>query len=386
MSNISTIQNQCFGCRSCEQVCPQNCITMISSNEGFLYPFIDEEKCVDCNLCLKACPVENSKEHRDTPKSVWGLKNKNNIDIMKSASGGAADIISKIILQQGGIVYGAAYDENLVVKHIEVTCEKEKYKLQSSKYVQSDTNDCYSRVRRQLGAGKKVLFTGTPCQIAGLYSFLGKDMTNLYTLDLICHGVPSPKFFEKYLEYQKHKLKENILYFNFRSKEKRGWGTQYLLKTKTKTKKRYISLTLDRYGNHFMKGDCYRECCYSCPFSNLNRVADITVGDFWGVSQSHPEFYSSKGVSSVFINSNKGRALFEKIRSFSDYIPITVDEGLFRQGNLVKPSIRPLSRDTFYDEIESAFFIEKMKNGIQIKERIKSILPIKVINCIKRHI
>ena len=252
--------------------------------------------------------MENTEFHRSVPQKVWALRNKNDADIMRSASGGAADSAAKTVLQMGGVVYGATYDEHLAVSHIEVTNEAEKEKLQSSKYVQSDPKDTYTKARQRLAGGKTVLFTGTPCQIAGLYAFLGSDHENLYTIDLICHGVPSPKFFKKYLEYQNKKMAGRVIYFNFRSKDKRGWGTQYLLKTKTKTKTKILSL--DRYGKHFMDGDCYRESCYQCAYANTSRVGDLTVGDFWGISKSHPNFNSTKCVSSVFVNTEKGQKLF----------------------------------------------------------------------------
>ena len=142
---------------------------------------------------------------------------------------------------------------------------------------------------------------------------MGGNPENLYTVDLICHGVPSPKFFKKYLEYQNKQTAGRVIYFNFRSKDKRGWGTQYLLKTKTKTKTK--TLSLDRYGKHFMDGDCYRESCYKCAYANTSRVGDLTVGDFWGIAKSHPSFNSPKGVSSVFVNTEKGQKLFEMMRS-----------------------------------------------------------------------
>lgn len=382
MDNVSIIQNKCYGCRSCEQVCPKNCINIKPSKEGFLYPYVDEDKCVYCGLCLKACPVKNVKEHRNKPQSVWAFRNKNEKEIMSSASGGAADVAAGVVLHQNGVVYGAAYDDNFGVRHIEVTDKFEKEKIKSSKYVQSDINGCYLKAKDALSKNKLVLFTGTPCQIAGLYAFLGEDSSNLYTLDLICHGVPSPKFFEKYIAYQNRKMNGNILYYNFRSKAKRGWGTQYLLKTKNKTKTKILSL--DRYGKHFMDGDCYRESCYQCPYANIDRVGDVTVGDFWGILQSHPDFYSSKGVSSVFINTEKGEKLFESMKEYADVLQITLDEGLVKQGNLVKPSNRPKSRDGFYEGIDQIDFIDKLKVGLQIKERIKAALPAEIVRFLKR--
>ena len=382
MDNITIIENKCYGCRSCEQVCPKSCITIKPTKEGFLYPYVEEKKCVSCGLCLKACPAERIKEHRNKPQSVWAFRNKSTEEIMKSASGGAADIATSIILQHNGVVYGAVYDENFIVKHAEVTNKAEKSKLQSSKYVQSDINDCYSKTRKMLRSGKIVLFTGTPCQIAGLYAFLGGDAPNLYTLDLICHGVPSPRLFEKYLEYQNRKMKGKVLYFNFRSKDKRGWGTQYLLKTKTKTKTK--TLALDRYGKHFMEGDCYRECCYQCVYANIDRIGDITVGDFWGIDQTHPDFYSAKGVSSVFVNTEKGNKLFDQMKRLADVIPVTVKDGMVKQRNLIKPTIRPSSRDSFYKNIDEDNYIDEIKVGLEIKERIKSVLPLKVLKFIKQ--
>ena len=245
MENISRIKEKCVGCKSCEQSCPKHCISMVENKEGFWYPSVDEKSCIECKVCLKKCPVENTEFHRNEPHRVWAWRNKNDVDIMRSASGGAADSAAKTILQMGGVVYGAAYDEQLAVSHIEVTDEAERENLQSSKYVQSDPKDSYTKVKQRLSEGKTVLFTGTPCQIAGLYAFLGGNPENLYTVDLICHGVPSPKFFKKYLEYQNKQTAGRVIYFNFRSKDKRGWGTQYLLKTKTKTKTK--TLSLDRY-------------------------------------------------------------------------------------------------------------------------------------------
>lgn len=381
MKNVLEIRERCVGCRSCEQICPKHCISMVNDKAGFWYPSVLEHECGGCGLCLEGCPVENTSLHRNRPLYVWAFRNKNDIDIQRSASGGAADIAAKIILENGGVVFGAAYDAQMVVSHIEVIINEDRKKIQSSKYVQSDTKNCYSRVKSILSEGKKVLFTGTPCQIAGLYSFLGKDYESLYTIDLICHGVPSSVFFKKYLEYQEKKMKERVIYYNFRSKEKRGWGTQYMLKTKTKTKTKMLSL--DPYGKKFMDGDCYRESCYQCPYANIERVGDLTVGDFWGIAKSHPKFNSAKGISSVFINTKKGEKIFEKMRFFADVERTTIEEGMAKQHNLVYPSERPMTRDSFYASIDSPEFIDKIKIGIQLKARIKSMMPNALIQKIK---
>jgi coenzyme F420-reducing hydrogenase beta subunit len=384
MENISIIGDKCVGCRSCEQVCPASCISINENHEGFLYPSVDENACIRCGRCVRCCPVENEDMHRNQPTEVWALTNKNEENIMNSASGGASDILVRAILKEDGLAYGAAYDENLTVHHIEVTSDEDAYKLQSSKYVQSNTEDTYTQIKKRLKERKKVLFTGTPCQVAGLYSFLGGDNENLYTVDLICHGVPSPKLFKKYVEYQENVFGGKLIYYNFRSKEKRGWGTQYLLKTKTKTKTKTNILSLDRYGKHFMASDCFRECCYQCVYSNTDRVGDITIGDFWGIGKNHPDFFTPKGVSSVFVNTNKGRELLELIKQNGKVEKATLQEGLIKQGNLVKPSGRPENRDHFYDDIDDPGFIQNLKVGLALKERVKSVVPASVIRKIKQ--
>lgn len=215
----------------------------------------------------------------------------------------------------------------------------------------------------------------------GMSSNNAKFNEELEKLDLICHGVPSPKFFKKYLEYQNKQTAGRVIYFNFRSKDKRGWGTQYLLKTKTKTKTK--TLSLDRYGKHFMDGDCYRESCYKCAYANTSRVGDLTVGDFWGIAKSHPSFNSPKGVSSVFVNTEKGQKLFEMMRVLAEVEEATLEEGMVKQHNLVQPSNRPVTRDTFYKSIDEPGFIENIKVGFQPKARLKFVLPNKLIQKIK---
>lgn len=314
MKNISGIGNKCYGCGSCEQKCPVNCITVEENHEGFIYPIVNSEKCIECKICINSCPVINVDKikNKNTIKQ-YAVINNDRKRLLNSASGGMSDVVAYYIIDNGGVVYGAAYDAKLKVKHIRVDNKKDLYRIQSSKYVQSDTRNIYNFVKKDLRDDKVVLFTGTPCQIAGLYAFLGdKNNDNLYTLDIICHGVPSPKFFEKYINYIEHKLNEKVIFYNFRDKSKKGWGTQYLLKTKTKTKTK--TLALDKYGSHFMKGDCYRESCYKCQFANIKRPGDITTGDFWGVYSVYPDFASRDGVSSVIINNRKGEKLFESIR------------------------------------------------------------------------
>lgn len=382
MDNIMKIGKACVGCRSCELSCPQTCIRFQPDQEGFLYPSVDETLCTQCGVCLRKCPAFDFKPQGRRPVRILGLENNDKKRIIQSASGGASDLFARSVIQAGGCVYGCAYTEQLEVKHIKVDKAEDLYRIQSSKYVQSDVNDCYQSVKHELDKGRFVLFTGTPCQAAGLYQYLGvRSRDNLFTLDLICHGVPSPEFLKKYFEYQEKKLGEKLEHFNFRSKEKRGWGTQYLLKTKTKTERNLLSL--DKYGKHFINGDCYRECCYECRYASIDRVGDITVGDFWGVEKINPGFASAAGVSAVLINSLQGNKLFERVKGQASVIETNLEAILPKQGNLQHPTGRPPGRDGFYERIQDEKFIDNLKVGVCLKERLKALLPGKLVQILK---
>ncbi|HEY9060630.1 MAG TPA: Coenzyme F420 hydrogenase/dehydrogenase, beta subunit C-terminal domain [Pseudobacteroides sp.] len=384
--NIREVGTACVGCRGCEQICPCNCIDINENHEGFLYPVIRENACVNCGLCVKHCPAMNpSKFQSEAPVAVYALKNKDEKRILDSASGGASDLIAHWAIKMSGVVFGCTYTKDMQVEHTSVDKYEELQRIQSSKYVQSNLKNCYSIAKKFIDEGKVVLFTGTPCQIAGLYSYLGKrEHGNLYTIDLICHGVPSPHFLLKYFKFLEKKLNEPVLEYNFRSKEKRGWGTHYLLRTATRTKSQ--ALSLDRYGKHFMDGDCYRECCYQCKYATTRRVGDITIGDFWGIQKCHPEFASKFGVSSVLANNEKGKLMINSIRENAEIIECSLDEVMMKQGNLIRPTIRPDGRDLFYKNITNEDFIEKIKIGLNIKERVKSVIPKSIIDYLKRRL
>lgn len=383
MNNITKIGDKCVGCRSCELQCPKKCIQYTENKEGFFYPVVDAQNCIDCGKCLQHCPMNDKEDAKKSPIGVYGFKNKDKKRIVNSASGGAADTIVQHILEKQGVVYGCAYDDNFRVHHIEVTSKEESWRLQSSKYVQSDIEDCYKRAESRLKNGELVLFIGTPCQIAGLKSYLGKvEYDNLYTIDLICHGVPSPKLFKKYIEYMENKMGEKVTYYNFRSKEKRGWCAQFSIGTKTK--KKTTELALDKYGKHFLLGNNYRESCYQCKYANTSRVSDITVGDLWGVEKIAPEFFSRDGVSLVMINTEKGKKIFEQIQNKVECIPCKLEAVMEKQKNLKGPTQRTAIRDTFYDEIDSDKMIHNLSVGIQLKHRIKCVMPASLIKKIKK--
>ena len=360
-------------------------MSMQPNKEGFLESFIDYEKCVDCGLCRLVCP-QNTKLHLLKPQKALAARDKNDTELKKSASGGAFAAAARVILSQGGVVVGAAYNDDMTVSHHIVDGLKDLPKLQSSKYVQSNTARTFKEVKKMLRDGRTVLYSGTPCQIAGLKGFLRKDYDNLYTMDVICHGVASPKLFAKYMEWLGGKMGGKIIYYDFRDKST-GWGLDYMTKTKTKTKT--MPCSLDPYYHHFLKGDTYRECCYYCLYARQERVSDITIGDYWGIENEHPEIYSTKGVSCLLVNTEKGKFLWNLISSEFISLESTFDKVARANHNLKAPTPRPAVRDNIYKQIDelpvNEYFASHLSVPFNLKARIKSVLPVGLKVLIKKY-
>lgn len=379
MNNIMQLGKSCCGCSGCEQICPKNCISMKPDSEGFLYPEVDESICIECGICIKHCPILTDVSRCNIPK-VYAAKYKDRGSTFKSTSGGLFIPIAKSVLSMGGVVFGCAYDENLVAKHIKVETEDELYRLQSSKYVQSDTRGIYKQVKTELQNGKEVLFSGTGCQAAGLRSFLGKDYGNLLITDIVCHGVPSPKLFKNYIDYMGKNLGGTLTSYNFRSKEKRGWDLYYKAENGQKSKSDYGFF--DPYYSAFLYCKTYRESCYECKFANKNRVSDITLADYWGIQKFHPEFFDENGVSLVLVNTEKGKKYLEKIKDKLEIIESDYNKASVMNANLVHPSKRPSCRDSIYDGFDCGNFetYAKTKLAFKInpKTKIKKMIPLGV--------
>lgn len=377
-------KEQCYGCRSCEQICPKKSISLSADGEGFIYPQIEESICINCGLCSDHCPAVQKKEENENIRFL-GLRLKDSEELMESSSGGAFAALADYVIENHGIVFGCAFDENLQAKHICVENKKDLKKIKGSKYVASDTLNTYLEVATILKTQKNiiVLYSGTPCQIHGLYSFLGCRPENLVTVDLICHGVPSQKLFNKYIEWLSNKTKSKILYYGFRDKDVSGWSCGGKIKTATKTK--IINSVDDPYYSSFLRSENYRLSCYKCEFSNLNkRPADITIGDFWGIEIVHPDFYTKKGVSCCLLNTSKGKELFEKVKDRFHIIETEPEKITTFNGNLVHPTKKPLVRDKIYQDIDrlpSEEFIKKLY--APISKRIIRFLISKVPHSIK---
>ena len=383
---LGDLIDYCTGCGACEQVCPTKAISMKPVNEeGFLESVTDFEKCIDCNQCRMTCP-QNIKAKLNVPQLNLAVRDKDDEELKVSASGGAFAAAARVILSQGGVVVGAAYNDDMTVSHHIVDNLKDLPQLQSSKYVQSNTAGTFKEVKKLLREGKTVLYSGTPCQIAGLKGFLRKDYDNLYTMDVICHGVASPKLFAKYLEWLGGKMGGKIIYYDFRDKST-GWGLDYMTMTKTKTKTKPCSL--DPYYHHFLAGDTYRECCYHCLYSQKERVSDITIGDYWGIEKEHPSFYSTKGVSCLLVNTDKGTRLWNMISPEFVSLESTFDKIANANHNLKHPTIKPAIRDGIYDNIDTMsvdeFFATKLAIPFNVKAHLKELLPKWVKVMIKKY-
>ena len=307
-------KKDCSGCTACKNSCPKEAIVMKEDEEGFLYPEIDKDRCVECGICKKVCPISNrSKDESSKEPLVYACKNIDDSIRMQSASGGAFSGISDYVLEQNGVIFGACYNDKFKVEHRKAANKLERDKFRGAKYVQSNLNDIFKDVKEELEEGKLVLFTGTPCQVAGLSNYLKKDYSNLLKCDIVCHGTPSPKIFEEYISYiEKHK-ENKIKNISFRDKES-GWQNQ---KWKIELENGTVLLDDDDvkiYKRIFNKHYAQRPSCHDCRFTNLNRPSDMTLGDFWGIEKAIPGFADNKGVSLLLINTEKGEGIFNLIK------------------------------------------------------------------------
>ncbi|MCQ2229260.1 MAG: Coenzyme F420 hydrogenase/dehydrogenase, beta subunit C-terminal domain [Bacteroidales bacterium] len=335
-------EDECCGCSACVQKCPLHCIDLKSNYEGFLYPSVDLQKCVNCNICEASCPIKNVGTSA-IPLKTLAFKHPD-LEVRRcSTSGGVFSVIAERILSLGGIVFGAMFDENWNVIHGYIEDYKDIDKFRGSKYVQSVMGNSFVLVEKFLKEGKIVLFSGTPCQVRGLKLFLGKDYEHLYCLDFVCHGVPSPMVWKNYLDELKTKLKTNeqnkIKNVSFRDKTY-GWSKYSF---DIKTSKQNITETLD--ANPFLRGfihDLYlRQSCNNCKAKNLSSGSDWTCADTWGGAIIYPDYVDDTGCSTLIVNTNRGSRFielvpyqfrtidFSKVASYNKSIYISVPKHRF---------------------------------------------------------
>lgn len=339
----------CTGCGACASSCAANAISMERDAEGFLQPVINIDKCKECGLCQKVCPELHRLERTDCSRQeAYAFISKNDRNI--SSSGGAFSVFARWIFKQGGVVVGATMDENLYVHHIIIDTIEQLNLLRGSKYVQSDLKNTYKNVKKILLGGQKVLFTGTGCQVAGLYAFLGGKRYEglLFTLDLVCHGAPSQGVFDSYLSKLQKKLAltgKNIKGFRFRKLD--SWDYRPAIKF-SESKWRLLSLSENAYMEAFFKGITFRESCFNCQYCNTQRIGTFTIADFWGIGRHGAKFLKnvSSGVSLVIDNLGVLNEIKAELDKYAYIEKRTMSEAIAEQSNLKYPMERLKERDS----------------------------------------
>lgn len=354
MINIDD-KTKCCGCYACFNICPKQAIEMKEDEKGFKYPTIHKEKCINCGLCEKVCPITNKTKTENMPKA-YACYNKNEKIRLESSSGGIFTLIAEYILDNNGIIYGAAFNDNWDVEHIRIDNKDDLSKLRTSKYVQSNINNTYKLAKKDLDDGRKVLFTGTPCQVNGLYSFLNKEYSNLYTQDIICHGVPSPKVWKKYLDFRKKKDSASPMRINFRQKDE-GWNL-YALLLQYNNNAYKTNHNDDLFMQAFLRDACLRDSCYDCSFKEKNRKTDITLADFWGINNVVPEINDDKGTSLVIVNTEKGQDLINNIKDNMVYKEVDFEQSIQYNKAMYQSATKPQLREEFFDNLDKLEFDE----------------------------
>ena len=390
MNKICDLE-QCTACNACINNCPKGAITMEYDKYDFGYPKIDNNKCINCGICKKVCP-NNETIKFNIPKTVYAAWVLNKENRNKSASGGIATCIQEYALKNNIITYGVAWENGhkLVFKRINSISELDN--IRNSKYLYSNTRKIYSEIKEYLEKKQKVLFIGMPCQVAGLKSSLNKEYDNLTTIDIVCHGMPTEKYFEKHIEYIKQKKNiEDIKQILFRV------NNDFDMRINSKSEKQYILKEItDPYLVGFHKGILYREACYKCNYTKKERVGDITLCDFWGLENDKELSKEIKnGISAVLINTEKGKELYKKINPKIYSVERTLEEVVKNNGQLRSPTVKPKERDTFFRLYNGNNFEQALKKSIRkriffgytkytIKKFIKKIIPRQVIIKIKK--
>lgn len=388
------IQNKinCCGCNACGDICPKDAITFITDNEGFWYPKVNLEKCIDCGLCEKTCPIINiaNLKKNDLPQSIcYAAEHKNLEVVFDSTSGGLFSALADIMYRNKGYVGGAIFNEDFSVRHYISANKKDLPKLRSSKYLQSDLSGFYRQVRDLLKEGEKVLVCGSPCQMAALRAFLRKDYENLIIADYICRGINSPKVWRKYLDSFEERYGYKVVYCKAKSKEY-GWRNLTQKVILENGKSYYETKDQSNFTKGYLRTGVYcRPSCYDCKFKGYPRISDITLADFWGIEKIDKTLEKNLGTSLVMINSQKGKAYFEQIKPRINYVsvPFTSIEAGNRSLN---KSVDPpkVSRKEFFEDLEQMSFLEIANKYIKndsysLKQRIKKTL--KYIREIQRY-
>ncbi len=375
----------CTGCSACANKCPHHCILMTQDQEGFYRPMINLQKCVDCGLCRKTCPANRAFEDDVIKPLSYAAQCIDEEIRASSSSGGVFTLLAEAVLNMGGVVFGAGFDSNFNVIHKAVTSEYELKELRGSKYVQSKIGGIYKEAKDILEQGLPVLFTGTPCQIGGLYSYLTKEYANLYTQDIICHGVPSPLSWKKYLEYRENVADSAVVSAEFRNKNS-GWK-QYSMVIGFRNGETYQKRNVeDPFLRAFIMNMTLRKSCENCLFKTIHRQADITLSDFWGIEEVMPEWNDNKGTSIIMIHSKKGNYLLSLIKRYIRFREVSFDSFIQYNPSMIQSVGYNVLRKRFIKEIGTTSFEQVFHKycgeGTSSKLRRKFALVIRKIKVI----
>jgi coenzyme F420-reducing hydrogenase beta subunit len=362
------LPSDCCGCFACVNVCPKSAIEMRENSEGFLYPVVNNNLCIHCGACEKVCPIINEVPNNCvTAPTAFAAKINDEVQRAASSSGGIFSALAINTINRNGVVWGVAFDEHLELQHIGVETIEALSKLQGSKYFQAAVGLSYKAVKKELKTGRPVLFSGTPCQIAGLYGYLAKnDYPNLLTIDVICHGVPSPKVFRRYVQEKEFQDKAQLKQIYFRDK-KHGWKSYSVTRVMACSTGEALSPVLDRksetlkensFMRAFLRNICLRPSCHNCHYAKFPRIADITLGDYWGIQTIHPEFDDDKGTSLVLLNSSKGIQAWNDIQNQITAMETDLETAIRFNPSVHKSCQPDKSRMKFFAELETKPFHE----------------------------
>lgn len=362
MEKCTINSNECIGCTACRHSCPTGTIQIQKNKEGFLCAFIKDDACIKCGICFNVCPVQQGAKESNEYKEAYACYIKNRDIQATSTSGGIFYPIAKKILENNGTVYGVTMDETLTVKHIAIQKEEDLYKLQGSKYVQSQLGNVYAEIKDRLENNEYVLFSGTGCQVAGLKNYLRKDYENLLTVDLICHGIPSSGLFEDYTKYLGIKYGGTVISYKFRQKNPKvaqSYDTKITLKKGETVFEKTVSGDDDPFTINYLRNALQNKECYKCKFASLKRTSDITLGDYWGIDEVHPDFGKGNSVSLVLLNTDKAVSVWECIKEQLEFIPTEKDKILKHNHQLSHPTPYNARREDIYGNYVAGKFGSK---------------------------
>lgn len=373
MIELFNSKHDCCGCSACFNICPQNAISMKSDKQGFKYPSIDVNKCVQCGLCKRVCAFQNDQIKINKNLHTYAAKHIDEDVRANSTSGGAFTAISDWFINNGGVVYGVKFNKDIVAVHSRATTIKQRDEFKGSKYVQSELNTTFEDIKKDLNDNKKVLFTGTPCQCDSLCSFLTTsktDFSNLILCDIVCHGTPSPLIFAEHIKYLEKKSKSKVKDYACRHKVN-GWHSHTERCVYENGVADYQTQYSQAHKKIFYSHNTLRPCCHNCKYTSINRHSDITIADYWGIEKILPEFDDDKGVSLILINTLKGETLFNDIKHNLIYIETNVQDCL--QPQLIKPTACSPKREEFWKDYRKKGYEYILKKYVFItwKHKIK---------------